>query len=517
MAQVNAEMERLRGEVRRADAARRAAQRLAEELQASLKSGVEARARERESLLEASRGFRYVQHHSQSFISKFSCVYIYVRIHKPQVLDVNNVTNPNLEILKSSPLKRRPKPQTLPIRRRAARSNALATARGEVQKEISVLKDLVLSLGGAVPEGGGGSGGKEEEVKGGEVVAGGAAAERIAALEEALCQHSRRAEEAAETEAGLRRSLVEARGEHCREAEELSGRVSELEGELERARGEGDREREGRREAEALAEQRAGEVAELQVRVCALVMETEGKSQADDKVVSLENAIEGLERRCTEAEGLAKERAEELRKSEETARESSRMESVAMGFMHTKLRDVEERLGEAHARIGRLESYESEAAHLAKRFNEASQDLAAQLEEISQLKKALKVARQQTASAAADSDFYKTLIEDRDKQLSIQNALLQDKDRQLSTLQRSRSEVQADVKEGGAAPGSKGDAKVPTERGEGDAKSPPENIGVRAGDGDADEAEKMRMMLSMEREWKCREEASLRESVSTRV
>lgn len=61
MSQAKGEMERLRGEVRRADAARRAAQRLAEELQASLKSGEEARARERESLLEASRGFRCVQ------------------------------------------------------------------------------------------------------------------------------------------------------------------------------------------------------------------------------------------------------------------------------------------------------------------------------------------------------------------------------------------------------------------------------------------------------------------------
>lgn len=187
---------------------------------------------------------------------------------------------------------------------------------------MSVLKDLVRSLGGAVPESGGEGLVIGEEGRG---ERGGEAAERIAALEEALCQHSRRAEEAAETEAGLRKCLVEAREENWKQVAEIGGRVDELEGEVGRVREEVEKEKEERRMAEAVAEQRGGEIAELQVRICALVMETEGKSQADDKVLSLEKVIEELERRCGEAEGLAKERADELRRSEETARESSRL------------------------------------------------------------------------------------------------------------------------------------------------------------------------------------------------
>lgn len=51
------------------------------------------------------------------------------------------------------------------------------------------------------------------------------------------------------------------------------------------------------------------------------------------------------------------------------------------------------------ARIGRLESYESEAARLSERFEEASADIKQQDQEVSDLKRALKSARQQAVSA----------------------------------------------------------------------------------------------------------------------
>ena len=69
------------------------------------------------------------------------------------------------------------------------------------------------------------------------------------------------------------------------------------------------------------------------------------------------------------------------------------------GFLQTKLRDVEDRLGEAHARIGRLEAFETETTRLTACLREASAESSSMSSELLELKKALKTARQQAVSS----------------------------------------------------------------------------------------------------------------------